>query len=81
MSLRAGQSRVGSLTEAATNVIVGYGLALATQALLYPVFGIATTFATDGIIAAAFTLVSLVRSYVVRRVFEHWAWSTCHARA
>jgi hypothetical protein len=41
--------------------------------LLYPLFGISTTIVTDSSIAVAFTLVSLVRSYLVRRAFETFA--------
>ncbi len=40
MRLRPSQSRAGSLAEASTNVLVGYMLALATQRLVYPLFGI-----------------------------------------
>jgi hypothetical protein len=58
------------LAEAVTNVLLGYLLAIVTQRLAYPLFGIHTTFAADGAIAAIFTLVSLARSYVVRRLFE-----------
>lgn len=35
----------------------------------------------DGIIAAAFTLVSLARSYALRRLFERLSRSARHARA
>jgi hypothetical protein len=70
VSLRQQQSRRASLIEASTNVLVGYMLALATQQMLFPLFGIVTTLATDGMIAAAFTGVSLVRSYLLRRLFE-----------
>ena len=69
--LRVAQSRTGSLVEASTNVLVGYLLALATQRLIYPLFGIATTLSTDALIAIVFTLVSLARAYLLRRVFEH----------
>ena len=68
--LRRSQSRSQSLLEAGTNVVVGYLLALATQRIAYPWFGIETTMAADGIIAAIFTAVSLVRSYLLRRAFE-----------
>ena len=83
MSVRPAQTRTGSLVEAATNVVVGYLLALATQALAFPLFGIATTLAQDSLIAGVFTLVSLARSYVLRRVFERLGsmGGLCRARA
>ena len=36
------QSRTMSMIEAATNVVVGYVLAIATQILVFPWFGIET---------------------------------------
>ena len=68
--LRPVQSRRGSALEAVANVLVGSLVALATQRLVYPLFGIATTLSTDAAIALLFTLVSLVRSYLIRRAFE-----------
>ena len=72
-SLRPAQSRSGSALEAIANVVVGYLVALATQMLVFPLFGIATTLAQDGAIALIFTAVSLVRSYLLRRAFERLA--------
>jgi hypothetical protein len=68
--MRLPQSRAGSLVEAVTNVVVGYGAALLTQVLVFPLFGIATTMRADVAIAAVFTVVSLARSYALRRLFE-----------
>jgi len=34
------QSRIMSMVETATNVVVGYGLAIATQIMVFPWFGI-----------------------------------------
>jgi hypothetical protein len=45
-------------------------LALALQRIAYPLFGIWTSPATDSVIAALFTVTSLVPSYVLRRGFE-----------
>ena len=70
MTFRRSQSRSASLIEAGANVLVGYLVALAAQQLVFPIFGIHTSLAQDSAIAAAFTGVSLVRSYFLRRVFE-----------
>lgn len=70
MDIRAPQSRAGSAVEATANVAIGFLLAFVLQGLLYPVVGIATTPQTNLLIAAVFTLVSVIRSYLVRRVFE-----------
>ena len=64
------QSRAMSLVEAVTNVVVGYGVAVVTQILIFPVFGLHTTLAQNLKIGAVFTVVSIARSYVLRRLFE-----------
>ena len=64
------QSRAMSFVEAVTNVIVGYGIALLTQLLLFPIFGLHLAMTENVLIAGVFTIVSLVRSFVLRRVFE-----------
>lgn len=64
------QSRLMSLVEAATNVVVGYGVAVATQILIFPIFGLHTTLAQNLKLGLIFTLVSIARSYALRRLFE-----------
>ena len=64
------QSRAMSLIEAATNVIVGYALAIATQMVVFPWFGIETGLAEHLTIGLTFVGVSLVRGYLLRRLFE-----------
>lgn len=64
------QSRLMSLVEAVANVIVGYGVAVVTQIVIFPIFGLHTTLAQKLKMGAVFTLVSIARSYVLRRLFE-----------
>ncbi|EME71013.1 hypothetical protein H261_05489 [Paramagnetospirillum caucaseum] len=64
------QSRRMSLTEAITNVVIGYILAVATQVAVFPLFGIRIAISDDLLIGLMFLVVSLVRSYVLRRAFE-----------
>ena len=59
-----------SLAEALTNVAVGYGIAVATQMAVFPLFGLHATLAQNMAMGAIFTIVSIVRSYALRRVFE-----------
>jgi len=66
------QTRTMSLIEAATNVIVGYGLAVITQILIFPVFGLHATLAQNLKMGLVFTIVSIARGYVLRRLFERW---------
>ncbi len=64
-----------SLTEAVTNVAVGYVIAVATQLIVFPAFGFQARLGDNLLLGAVFTGVSLARSYAVRRAFERWrAW-------
>jgi hypothetical protein len=64
------QSRIMSLVESVTNVIVGYGVAVVTQILIFPIFGLHTTLAQNLKMGLVFTIVSIGRSYALRRLFE-----------
>ena len=64
------QSRLMSLVESTTNVVLGYVLAIATQIVVFPWFGIETGLAEHLTIGLAFVGVSLVRGYLLRRLFE-----------
>lgn len=66
------QSRMMSFLEAVTNVVVGFLLAVLTQMLVFPAFGIAVAFYEHLSIAGIFTLVSLARGYLLRRVFNRY---------
>jgi hypothetical protein len=66
------QSRRQSLIEAITNVVVGYALAVLTQIVVFPWFGLQVPFRDNLAIGAIFVIISLLRSYALRRLFEHW---------
>ena len=59
-----------SLVESAANVIVGYVLAVVTQIVVFPLFGIEAALGEHLAIGFAFVGVSLARSYLLRRFFE-----------
>jgi hypothetical protein len=72
------QSRAMSFVESLANIVVGYALAVGTQFVIFPVFGIRVGVLENLGIGLAFTAVSLVRSYALRRFFEHMRaqWTT-----
>ena len=72
------QSRRASAIEAVVNVLVGYWVAVAAQAAIFPLFGLYVSHAEHMAIAGLFTVVSLVRSYFLRRAFN---WVTRRAIA
>jgi hypothetical protein len=59
-----------SLVESIANVAVGYGVAVVTQILIFPIFGLHTTLAQNLTMGGLFTVVSIVRSFALRRLFE-----------
>ena len=63
------QSRRMSLIEAVANVVVGYALALVTQIVAFPWFGLNATVGDNLAIGALFTAISLIRGYALRRLF------------
>lgn len=64
------QSRLMSLAESVTNVVVGYVLAIATQIVVFPWFGIETGLGEHLTIGLAFVGISLARGFLLRRLFE-----------
>lgn len=64
------QSRWMSLLESAANIAVGFLVALASQLVVFPLFDIHVPLSTNMAIGAFFTVVSLARSYVIRRYFN-----------
>ena len=64
------QSRLMSLVEAITNIVIGYGIAVATQLIVFPWFGLPARISDAVAIGAIYTGISIVRSYALRRVFE-----------
>lgn len=70
--MTGGQSRRRSLAEACANVVLGYAIAVGTNAVVLPWFGVALPLSDNLRIGACFTVVSLVRSYALRRAFNAW---------
>ena len=64
------QSRKMSLIESIANVVLGYLIALASQMIIFPMFGIYVSLTDNLLIGVLFTVVSLVRSYTLRRLFN-----------
>jgi len=51
-------------------VAVGYGVALLSQILVFPIFGIHVSLKQNVYIGLIFTVVSIIRSYFLRRIFN-----------
>ena len=70
--LNSGQSKRHSLLEAFINVLLGYGVAVASQIVIFPLFDVHISVAENMAIGGFFTVVSIVRSYALRRLFNWW---------
>lgn len=66
------QSRRMSLVESLANVAIGYGVAVLTQIAVFPFFGLHVSLADNLVMGAVFTIVSIMRSFTLRRVFEEF---------
>jgi hypothetical protein len=64
------QSRLMSLVEATTNVVVGYGIGVGVQIIVFPAFGFTVSLRQNLVIGLVFTVVSIMRSYTLRRLFN-----------
>lgn len=64
------QSRTHSAMEAVANVAISMVIGLATQLVMFPALGIPVSIDQNLIILAVMTVVSLVRSYCLRRLFN-----------
>jgi hypothetical protein len=65
------QTRTHSALESIANVAIGYAVALASQLVIFPCFDIHVPLSDNLLIGVWFTLISLLRSYALRRWFTH----------
>lgn len=63
------QSRLESLMETCLSTLIGLGVALVMQRLVFPLFGFNPPLSQNLAIAALFTAASIARGYAIRRFF------------
>ena len=64
------QSRGMSLIETLTNVTIGYVVAILSQLAVFPFFNIHIPLTDNLLIGLWFTIISIIRGYMVRRLFN-----------
>jgi len=64
------QTKRQSLTESIVNTVIGYLVALISQLIVFPIVGVYVTFGQNLKIGLYFTIISLARSYLIRRYFN-----------
>jgi len=64
------QTRLSSFIEAVVNVLIGFWVAFFSNLLVLPLFGLHITFADNFAIGGIYTVISIARSYIIRRWFN-----------
>lgn len=64
------QTRTQSFIESIVNVLIGYMVAVASQIIIFPFFDIHIPFYENLLMGLYFTIISIARSYAVRRWFN-----------
>jgi hypothetical protein len=64
------QTRLGSFIESWANVAIGFAINWCANMLILPLFGFRVTGAQAFGIGVIFTVISVVRSYALRRAFN-----------
>lgn len=64
------QTRLGSLIEACINVVIGFGINFAANLVILPLFGYTPSLWDNFQIGLLYTVVSIARSYIIRRWFN-----------
>ncbi len=64
------QSKRHSMIESIVNMVVGYGVAVWSQYIILPLFDIHVTIQDNLLIGLIFTVISVIRSYTLRRIFN-----------
>ena len=64
------QTKKMSLIETLSSVAIGYIISLAAQMIIFPIFDIKVSFEDNLLIGLFFTVVSIIRGYYVRRLFN-----------
>ncbi len=64
------QTKRQSAVEAVVNTLTGYGVSLGVSLVIYPLFGFPVTFVQANALTCIFTALSILRNYIVRRLFN-----------
>jgi len=64
------QTRKQSLIESLTNLVIGYLISLLSLFVIFPILAIESSTGKNFTITLYFTLISVIRSYVLRRFFN-----------
>jgi len=70
LAITGSQTKIQSLTEAFVNIAVGFGISLITTIIVFPLMDIESTTSKNLQVTLIFTVISILRSYGLRRYFN-----------
>jgi high-affinity Fe2+/Pb2+ permease len=65
------QTKKQSIIESITQTLIGLIVSLCIQLVIYPLLNIEVTFSQNLIITFVFFISSIIRGYVIRRIFNN----------
>lgn len=68
------QTKVASLIEVIVGTIIGFVSGLVSQVIIFPLYGINIPLHDNFSMVVIFTIISMIRSYGVRRLFNASPW-------
>lgn len=69
------QTVLGSFVESWVNILIGFSINFAANMIILPMFGFSSlTLGKNFAIGLLYTVISLVRSFVIRRYFNGLKW-------
>lgn len=74
------QTKKHSLLESLSNIGIGYSVAIVSQLMVFPLFGIDVPLSSNLLIGLWFTGISLIRGYLLRRIFNRWTIQNAETR-
>lgn len=66
------QTRIGSLIESVVNVVIGFSINFTANMFIFPMFGFHITARENFVLGMIYTVISVARSYAIRRWFNGW---------
>ncbi len=75
------QTRIGSLIEAVINTVIGFSINYSANMLIFPLFGFHITPGANFALGLIYTVISVARSYCIRRWFNAKLHSMAQAAA
>lgn len=71
------QSKLSSLKESCVNILIGYTINFVANLVVLPLFGHNITIKDNLWLGLIFTVISIIRSYLIRRFFNKKEVSKC----